>query len=428
MTTIQNFFKLETKKPKVLVAHLGARKHYQEPIIFHEWGILDKFYTDLYSGNSWITQLLRHPKIYSYLPNVLKKGLDRYDPTLDKAKIIHFPWFGYQFFKACRKALLGQTSGIFTWAGKEFCQRIIQDGLGQANVVYGFNWESLELFEYAKTRGIHCILDQTIAARSLVHQLLLAEEQHWSGWSLSSFTVNNADLELLEREQREQDLADHIICGSKFVKDSLIARGIKAEKISVVSLGRLKTGQMSKVNSNRKTLRKQRDTLRILFAGTVSLRKGIPYLLEALRQLKGQIPFTCKVAGSIEIKHERITEYSDVCNFLGRVPRSEMAELYDWADVFVLPSICEGSAMVTYEALAHGLPIITTYNSGSLVRDGIDGYIVPIRDSEAIANKLFTLFETNCSLNINKDIENYFEQIYHQSLETFFQSLQILAK
>jgi len=68
-----------------------------------------------------------------------------------------------------------------------------------------------------------------------------------------------------------------------------------------------------------------------------------------------------------------------------------MAEHYAWADVFLLPSICEGSATVCYEALAAGLPVVTTENAGSVVRDGIDGFIVPIRDAAAVVARLETL-------------------------------------
>ncbi len=73
--------------------------------------------------------------------------------------------------------------------------------------------------------------------------------------------------------------------------------------------------------------------------------------------------------------------------------RSEIMRMYDWADVFVMPSICEGSATVTYEALACGLPVVTTSNSGSVVRDGQDGFVVPIRDSGAIALRLRQLLD-----------------------------------
>ena len=65
-----------------------------------------------------------------------------------------------------------------------------------------------------------------------------------------------------------------------------------------------------------------------------------------------------------------------------------MSEHYSWADVFLLPSLCEGSATVIYEALAHGLPVICTPNTGSVVRDGMDGFIVPIRDAATTAARL----------------------------------------
>jgi glycosyltransferase involved in cell wall biosynthesis len=404
---------------RVLVAQLGARKHYQEPILFHQWGILDTLYTDFYSGNSWVVQLLQHPRIYNHLPSLLKKGLNRYDPALKNARIIHFPRFGYQYAQALRKVSHPKASLIFLWAGKEFCNRIIQSGLGEANVVYGFNGASLELFEYAKALGIRCILDQVSAERLLAYQILLEEEQSWPEWSLLPFTVKDADRELAQRERREQDLADHIICGSNFVKNSLIARGVSANKISVLALARTKDAQLIQSNLDRQTPQERGDGLRILFAGAVSLRKGIPYLLEALRYLKGKIPFTCKAAGSLEIQPRRVAEYNDVCDFMGRVPRSQMADLYAWADVFVFPATCEGSAMVTYEALSWGLPVVTTHNAGSIVRDTVDGWLVPLRDSEAIAKKLLMIFDKNTGLSKPNNIEKDLEQFYNKFLQIF---------
>ncbi|MDB9451313.1 glycosyltransferase family 4 protein [Dolichospermum circinale] len=383
-------------KSRVAVAQLGARKHYQEPLLFHKWGILDSLYTDFYAGNSPMISLLKPTGIFNKLPNTLKKALDRYDPELNLAKIIDFPTFGYQYAQKLRNAKGEGLSSIFIWAAQEFSKRILERGLGSANIIYGFNGASLELFQFAKQKGIRCILDQTLAERSLVHQLLLEEENLWQGWSNSPFNVSDSNLALAQREQQEQDLADHIICGSQFVKDSLIARGVDDSKISVIALGRIKESQSSQENSRRISAKERGDGLRILFAGEVGLRKGIPYLLDALKQLQGKVPFSCKIAGGIGIKPEYVADYSDVCDFLGRVPRSQMLELYRWADVFVLPSICEGSAMVTYEALNWGLPVITTHNAGSIIRDSIDGYIVPIRCTNSITDQLIHIF--NCSL------------------------------
>ncbi|TFH47206.1 MAG: glycosyltransferase, partial [Lysobacterales bacterium] len=136
-----------------------------------------------------------------------------------------------------------------------------------------------------------------------------------------------------------------------------------------------------------RSARPENNKLRVLFAGEVGLRKGVPYLLDALHIL-GPDRVEARFAGTVAIAASKLEPYRDVATFLGPVPYSMMAALYRWADVFVLPSICEGSAVVTYEALAAGIPVICTPNTGSIVRHGVDGFIVPIRDAEAVANRL----------------------------------------
>ncbi len=397
--------------PKLLVAQLGARKHYQEPILFHQWGILDKLYTDFYCNDSFLTKALKQKVLYQNFPRIIKKSLERYTPSLQKAKIIHFPKLAFTYNRSLKKAKLSEKSEINIEIGKKFCHKIIDSGLDNIDVVYGFDGACLELFEYAKTKGIKCVLDQTVAERTLIHELLSQEEQLWTGWSKSPYKVYEGDLKLVKRQQREQQLADCIICGSSFVKESLIAKGVEPSKISVVSLGGLSDNQPLRSDYHLIPPYKRDDGLRILFAGSVGLRKGIQYLLEALKKIKGEIPFTCKIAGSLDINPEIINEFKDVGDFLGLVPRSQMKQLYSWADVFALPSICEGSAMVTYEALSCQLPIITTYNTGSIVRDNIDGFIVSIRDSTAIANKLKFLYKNNLNQATHKDNIHYWQKI-----------------
>ena len=411
---------------KVLVAQLGARKHYQEPSLFHEWGLLDKFYTDFYSNDSFINRLLRHPNVYGRLPSLVKRAIDRYDPGLRTAEITHFPKFCYEYTQAQRKSSLNKISQaqMVSWAGRKFCQKIIRSDIGNTNTIYGFSGACLELFEHAKNRNIFCILDQVFADYSMAYKLLLEEEKIWEGWSLTPFTLDEFDLELMNREQREQDLADHIICGSDFVKDSLIKRGVDSHKVTVIPLGRTKERQPIHAECENKVNQVREDELRILFVGSVGLRKGIPYLLDALRKIKGKVPFNCKVVGLSELHPERLAEYNDICDFMGKIPRSQIKDLYRWADVFVLPSICEGSAMVIYEALSLGVPVITTYNSGSIVRDGIDGFIVPIRDANAIAEKLIKIYEQPNLFNTT-DIQNYLNQTMEQSKQRLKQVVSI---
>lgn len=101
---------------------------------------------------------------------------------------------------------------------------------------------------------------------------------------------------------------------------------------------------------------------------------------EVARRLKGQAEF--RMVGPIDIQSEVRDQLAKSVELTGPIPRGEMRAQFEWADVFYLPSLCEGSATACYEALAAGLPVICTENTGSVVRHGIDGYIVSIRDIE----------------------------------------------
>ena len=141
------------------------------------------------------------------------------------------------------------------------------------------------------------------------------------------------------------------------------------------------------------TLKSKPQRGRLLFAGTADLRKGIHYLAMAAEKLLSQgLKYEFRVAGNVtdQVRRQPLCRH---LNFLGRVPRMNMASEFEAADVPVLPSLAEGSAEAIYEALASGLPVITTRAAGSVVRDGIEGYIVAERDPEALATAVQVLVE-----------------------------------
>ena len=96
----------------------------------------------------------------------------------------------------------------------------------------------------------------------------------------------------------------------------------------------------------------------------------------------------CRAVGAVQLTEVAKRELAARMELVGAVPRRDMAAHYHWADVLVLPSLCEGSANVCYEALAAGLPVITTPHAGSVVRDGCEGFVVPIRSAENLADRL----------------------------------------
>jgi glycosyltransferase involved in cell wall biosynthesis len=110
------------------------------------------------------------------------------------------------------------------------------------------------------------------------------------------------------------------------------------------------------------------------------------YAVEAARRLKGRAEF--RWVGAFKMNPTARQDLGDDVDFVGPVPRSEIFAQLDWADVYLLPSLVEGSATSTYEALTAARPVVCTPNCGSVVRDGVEGYIVPIRDVDAIVEKL----------------------------------------
>jgi glycosyltransferase involved in cell wall biosynthesis len=129
------------------------------------------------------------------------------------------------------------------------------------------------------------------------------------------------------------------------------------------------------------------DGLNVLFVGQVCLRKGVPYLLEAMRLLNSS-KLRCRVVGALALDRKRVVEYSRWVEFVGHASSDRLSDLYHWADVFAFPSLYEGFALVQLEAMACGVPVITTPNAAPVVRDGMEGFIIPIRDVEALAARL----------------------------------------
>lgn len=186
----------------------------------------------------------------------------------------------------------------------------------------------------------------------------------------------------------EFELADRIIVQSEYCLLSFVEEGFSPERLFVlpraVDFGVYAPGPA-----------KDGSVFRVLFVGMVSLRKGILDLLQAWRKLalpRGELWIVGKVDNEIS---PLLCSYRDdpSIRFFGHAARGA-SDFYSQVDAFALPSIVEGSAKTNYEAMAAGLPVITTLNAGSVVRDGVDGFIVPIRDPDVLAEKIRFLFES----------------------------------
>ena len=183
--------------------------------------------------------------------------------------------------------------------------------------------------------------------------------------------------------------ADAVLVNSDFVKETFVHQGWDPARVHVIYWG-VDEQFMNAVSPEAKGAADAGAPLRVVFAGALDRRKGAEALLAAVPKI-GDAPWRLDIAGPIAPDIER--RFRDVLGdpriaIRGTLPRAELASLMAGADVFVFPSLAEGSARVVFEALACGCYVITTENAGSIVEDGVHGALVPPADPEALAAAL----------------------------------------
>jgi len=178
---------------------------------------------------------------------------------------------------------------------------------------------------------------------------------------------------------------------------------------------------LTTVSGQVRTVVKNRP-LRVLTLGEVCLRKGSHYVLQAAKRLAGKVEF--RMAGPMGLLPERADEIKKNIDYVGIVDRREVVAQFAWADVFLLPSLCEGSATATYEALGAGLPVVATPSTGSILEHGVSGFIVPERDVDTIVASLENFLQTPKLLE--QMSQSAVERSRHGSLEAYGQRLRAL--
>jgi glycosyltransferase involved in cell wall biosynthesis len=257
--------------------------------------------------------------------------------------------------------------------------------LGRCNLVHGFSGSALEYFREARKKGdIRCVLDLPSAHINFTSRVMEEEARRFPAYR-RHLSYMGCDPAERARMVQEIELADAIFVGSQFVADSCLEAGVPLEKLWIAPYGA--DLELSVEGSTALP----RAPFRVLFAGSIMLRKGIHYLLEAWkRERLSQAELL--LLGELQVDEDFLRPYQGLFRHIPRVPRHEVGSFLRSAHVFVLPSLVEGSAIAVYEAMAAGLSCIVTPNTGSVVRDGVDGFVVPIRDMAALADCLRRLY------------------------------------
>lgn len=273
-----------------------------------------------------------------------------------------------------------RAAAVMHWRNRRFDRTVARAVTAtRPDIVIGFDTSALQTIRAAKFVGSIAVLDQMIGHIASGRAILAEEAARQPDWADSLHA--DAPEWLIKQCLAEAREADRVFVPSEYVRETMIAAGTDPARIDLLPFG-------VRIDRFRPSDQPRGDgRFRLLYVGQISQRKGLSYLLEAVRLLDAS-DVELVMVGGIVGQGRGLARHEGRFRHVRNVPHAEVAELFRSADLFVYPSLHEGSALAIFEAMASGLPVITTLNSGSMVRDGMDGHIVPIRDPQAIADRI----------------------------------------
>ena len=258
------------------------------------------------------------------------------------------------------------------------------------DIFHGWSTESLRSIDAAHAVGGIAFVERPSLHPRVAATLLEEEYERFGVRRARSLKGRWARFDAVARDLtvgvEEIERADRIVVQSSFAVETFRDQGVDMRKV-IVAPRAVDTKRFVPGEANLDA-----GVFRVLFVGQACLRKGVPYLLRAwsaLRLPRAELWFVGPTHDDVKPVLRQFDDPSVKYVSWSDDP----VRLYQSASVFVLPSLVEGSAKVTYEAMACGLPVVVTPNAGSVARDGKEGYVVPIRDDEALQQKLLLLYQ-----------------------------------
>lgn len=372
---------------RCLLHHLNGNPNVRQAALgLHEAGALGSVVTMLGFRNAQaVDQSLR--LVPGPLRTRLRKELLRRSWDLPDGVPFHaYPW--REMFRTIPRRLgvakrLGYDERAVVMRNSVWLDSMVaRHHLDNIDAVYGYEDMAASTFAAAKARRVSCLYDLPIMHYASSRRIMQEEIALWPEMRRYLEGVEDPPAKLA-RKDKELELADHVFVASSLTRNSLTAIGYPTERISVIPYG-------SPTNYFNPAPRTD-DTFRAIFVGLVGPRKGVHYLLKAWREMalpKAELLLVGTRQFSDEW-FERETKGLSV-RHVASVPHHTLGGFYTSADLFVFPSLIEGFGLVLLEAMSCGLPVLTTPNTAGpdIVAEGRDGFIVPIRDVEALKAKL----------------------------------------
>lgn len=366
---------------KVLLIHPGTQHALKLARELSKNGFLDKYISTLvWSDTHFLIRALKKlaPKLYLQVSGRVLTGV----PT-SKLKTFPLIELRHRINKFFGKNLT--ENQLYYKKNKSFQQALKCKQIAGSDIIIGFDTSSWILVDIAKRKGKKFILDQSIGHSVEMLQVFKQLNSQYPEWA--KHIIEKED-KFLQFEKSEYDKAAFIVVASTFTKQTLIKNGINEQKILLNPYG----VDLNLFYYHPKVIKQKKI---FLFIGTVDVRKGIPFLLECWNKANLQ---DCElwIVGPIadEIKEKIEKEVS--IRVFGKIMNASLSKIMKEAHVFVFPSFFEGFGLVILEAMASGLPVITTTATAGtdLIEDGKEGFVItPGKEEQLI--KCLHFFNTN---------------------------------
>ncbi len=295
--------------------------------------------------------------------------------------LIHtFPWLHAPFMAFPRHRLSTRANQTWEYWDKIALDRYVSLRMPPSDVFVGLSGSALRSGQTAQQQGAKYVCDRGSSHIRYQDELLRDEHDRWG----LPFGI---DPRVIALEEAEYAAADGITVPSHFALRSFVAAGVPRSKLHRLPYG---------VDLSRFGMVDRPDPKRfdVLFVGGMSLRKGVPYLVDAYRKLvhpAKSLTFVGSAAPDLIAHLQRRGAWDETARVLGSVPQAALKQIMSKSHVMVLPSVEDGFGMVLAQAMACGCPIIGSQNTGTddvLSEDTREGFLVPIRDGDAIAHRL----------------------------------------
>jgi glycosyltransferase involved in cell wall biosynthesis len=340
---------------KVAIVHPVHQHSYESAAAAYEAGLLDRFYTGVYARESVLSGLARAGEVLPGIEKIRVALARRSHPGLPSTAVFRLSGQHWLVLAAAqaRAPMHGRNPRLATIAQAVFDRRVARSVAARRNAIgllHAFDLQSPVTLGRAHAIGIPTILDVTIA--------------HTAAWYSTS---SGGDHPARETLASEREASDWFLVGSTNVRDEIVAEGADRRRVLLLPYG----ADPDVFQPDERE--RGRD---VLFVGQLTIRKGLDLLLEGWQQLGPPPGRQLVLVGSPDAAGERLLCRQPQVVVRPHMSREMVAECMRTAALFVLPSRAEGSALAVYEAMAAALPVVTTKAAGSVIRDGVDGYLV----------------------------------------------------